>query len=143
VRSLNKGLISYGPGFGSEIFFVSSFMRENISNWGAETFFLIFAFWWPVTPLLMSQHLTAGNIEYPAYILALVLILQFYLKSRIIGLIVSALLTLYFAYLILALLSDFADSGSIVFIVRGGALIVVSITMTIVMFWKYYRERSR
>ena len=118
-------------------------MRKDISNWGAETYFLIFAFWWALTPFLKFEPLTDGDIKYPAYVLALVLILQFYLKSRAIGLILSSILALYFGYLILALLSDFTDSGSIRFLIYGGMLIAVSITMAIVMFRKYYTLRNK
>ena len=77
---------------------------------------------------------------YPAYILALVLILQFYLKSRLIGLIVSGILALFFTYLILALWSDFADNSSIRFLVVGGFLVATSIMMAIFMFLKYWDQ---
>ncbi|MEX2235400.1 MAG: hypothetical protein WD824_24770 [Cyclobacteriaceae bacterium] len=110
------------------------------SRWTPEVYFLIFAFWWALSPFLTSQHLTTGDIKYPAYILALVLMLQFYVKSRALGLIVSGILTLYFSYLILALLSDFADNGSIRFLVLGGLLIAISIMMSILMFLKYRHQ---
>lgn len=120
-------------------------MRKELSNWTPETYFLIFAFWWALSPLLTFQNLTAGDINYHACILALVLILQFYLKSRALGLIVSGILALFFVYLILALWADFSDNGSIRFLVLGGFLVVTSIMMAILMFLKYkhqIREKS-
>src|SRR5687767_12321815 len=115
-------------------------MRKELSSWTPETYFLIFALWWALSPFLTFRDITNGDIHYPAYILVIFLILQFYLKSRALGLIVSASLALFFAYLVLALLSDFADNGGIRLLVIRGFLVATSIMMAIFMFLKYWHQ---
>ena len=112
-----------------------------IKNWTPEVYFILFAIWWASD----SYTNWDGYIHYPAVILVSILTLQFLINSRMVGLILSGLLGLVSIYLIFALLSDFAkdpilDMPGIRFLIIGGLLIAANITMSVLMFRKYYKN---
>jgi len=113
---------------------------KSLLPWIPECYFIIFSIWW--TESLYTPH---QIINYPAMLLAIVLVLQFFIRNRNVGIIVSSLMGLYSAYLILALWSDLAkgpvwDEVALRFHLKGGLLIATNITMAVLMFRKYYAQ---
>ena len=118
---------------------------KRLLTWTPEVYFIVFAIWWALETYFSSKNNSSVPINYPAIVLAVVLTLQFCLKNRMIGLILSSLLGMASAYLILALLSDISksptfDERGIRFLGFGGLLIATNITMSILMFHKYFKD---
>ena len=109
-----------------------------IYRWIPEVYFMLVAIWWAID----SYTNWKGDINYPAIALFSIFTLQFFIKNRIIGLLLALMIGLVSIYLILALLSDFSkiptiDVSGIRFLFRGGLFIVSNIIMSVLMFRNY------
>ena len=110
---------------------------KNLRHWLPEIYFFIFALGWTF----------GGPINYPPLALAAILLILFFTRNRVLGMLLATILGGFSAYLILALLSDFSkhpvlDANGIRFLGVGSLLIVTNITMAVFMFRKYGKTGS-
>jgi hypothetical protein len=105
---------------------------KNLKHWLPEIYFFVFALGWAF----------GGPINYPPLVLAAILLVLFFTRNRVLGMLLATILGGFSAYLILALLSDFSkhpvlNANGIRFLGSGTLLIVTNITMAVFMFRKY------
>jgi hypothetical protein len=114
---------------------------KRVLKWLPEIYFIAFCVWW-------AAETSGLYINYPAILLGGLLLLQFWIRIRVIGIVVSTLFFVGSAYLILALYSDAIKAPEVnvelaSFILKGAALIAANITLSIILFRKYLSQPTQ
>ena len=107
-----KYLLSYSP----ELYFIAFFARWTVSVFTGYD----------------------AAIHYPAIAAIAVLLIQLFVRNHIIGYTIAAIIATFSIYLVFALLSDLNDAAAfdkstLLFLVKGGLLIIVNLLMAAVM----------
>lgn len=122
---------------------------KRVLKWLPEAYFVLVALWWIIGTYLGQKSIDNSIlINYPALILMITLIVQFFIKNKHIGITLAAIITLGNFFLILASaseafkVSDF-DVRIIKFLTYGALFIGLNLLMAYRMFHKYSKMPSR
>ncbi len=122
---------------------------KRLLKWLPEVYFITVALWWTIGTYLGQKSIdNSVLINYPALILMVTLIVQFFIKNKHLGIALAALITLGNFFLILALASEAFkvpafDQRIINFLIYGGLFIALNLLMAYRLFHKYSKMPSR
>jgi hypothetical protein len=126
-----------------ELYTHRSGFGKRILKWSPEIYFLIVLTWWFTSTYFgQKQNDNTVFINYPALILVVTLLVQFFIKNKHLGVTVAAVLVLGTFFLILSMFSfvlydwDF-NQHSAKFLIYSGIFIGLNLFMAFRMFRRY------
>jgi hypothetical protein len=102
-----------------------------------ELYFMGMGLFWAA-----ENYFTSGTVNYFALLVTWLLFLQIIYKNRFIGLVYGVILTLFSAYMVLAVVSEFSEAKAFELIVVGGTLFATGVYMGALMVYKFAKAEA-